>query len=65
MLEIIDFEKITIGSCKFMQHAYFCKCICAHGYTRYIMSIIVSNCQHCDAQQFQTLSYVYTARFSQ
>ena len=23
--------------------------------TRYIMSIIVSNCQHCDEQQFQTL----------
>ena len=37
----------------------FCKQICVHGFdlsTRYIMSIIVSNCQHCDEQQFQTMS---------
>ena len=27
--------------------------------TRYIMSIIVSKCQHCDEQQFQTLPCVY------
>ena len=26
---------------------------------RYIMSITVSNCQHCDEQQFQTLSCVH------
>ena len=26
---------------------------------QYIMSIIVSNCQHCDEQQFQTLSCVH------
>ena len=28
------------------------------------MSIIVSNCQHCDEQQFQTLSYVHYTIFS-
>ena len=28
------------------------------------MSIIVSNCQHCDEQQFQTLSCVYYTIFS-
>ena len=28
------------------------------------MSIIVSNCQHCDAQQFQTLSCVHYTIFS-
>ena len=29
------------------------------------MSIIVSNCQHCDEQQFQTLSYVHYTIFSE
>ena len=28
------------------------------------MSIIVSNCQHCDEQQFQTLSNVHYTIFS-
>ena len=28
------------------------------------MSIIVSNCQHCDEQQFQILSFVYYTIFS-
>ena len=32
--------------------------------TRYIMPIIVSNCQHCDKQQFQTLSCVHYTIFS-
>ena len=50
-----------------MQIAIFCKYICAHGFDRsprYIMSIIVSNCQHCDEQQFQTLSCVHNTIFS-
>ena len=45
----------------------FCKQICVHGFdlsTRYIMSIIVSNCQHCDEQQFQTMSCVHYTIFS-
>ena len=44
-----------------MQLAIFCKYTCAHGFdrsTRYIMSMTVSNCQHCDEQQFQTQSCV-------
>ena len=32
MSEIIDLFKITIGSCKFMQLAIFCKCICVQGF---------------------------------
>ena len=28
------------------------------------MSIIVSNCQHCDEQQFQKLSYIHYPIFS-
>ena len=50
-----------------MQIAIFCKYICAHGFDRsprYIMSIIVTNCQHCDEQQFQTLSCVHYTIFS-
>ena len=63
MSEIIDFHKIVIGSCKFMRHAIFWQIyLCARfdWFTRYIMSIIVSNCQHCDEQQFQTLSCTCT-----
>ena len=44
-----------------------CKYISAHGFdcsTRYIMSIIISNCQHCDEQQFQTLACVHYTIFS-
>ena len=39
-----------------MQLAIIYKYICANGFdwsTRYIMSIMVSNCQHYDEQQFQ------------
>ena len=43
---------------------FTCKYICGHGFDWYIMSIIVSNCQHCDEQQFQTLSCVHYAIFS-
>ena len=32
--------------------------------TRYIMSIIALNCQHCDEQQFQALSCVHYTNFS-
>ena len=32
--------------------------------SRYIMSIIVCSCQHCDEQQFHTLSYVHYIIFS-
>ena len=38
---------------------FFCKYICAHCFDcspTYVISIIVSNCQHCDEQQFRTLS---------
>ena len=31
---------------------------------RYIMSVIVTSCQHCDEQQFQTLSCVHDTIFS-
>ena len=31
---------------------------------RYIMSMIVSSCQHCDEQQFQSLSCVHYSIFS-
>ena len=67
IFEVIIFFKIIIGSCKFMQNAFFCKYIRAHGFdwfTRYIMSIIVSNCQYCTEQQFQTLSCVHFTIFS-
>ena len=44
-----------------------CKYICAHVFdlsARYIMLMIVSNFQHCDEQQFQTLSCVHYTIFS-
>ena len=56
MSAITDLTKSNIGNCKFMHHATFWKYICAHSFewsTRYIMPIIVSNCQHCDEQQFR------------
>ena len=46
---------------------FFGKYICAHCFDSsitYIMSIIVSNCQHCDEQQFRTLSCVHHMTFS-
>ena len=46
---------------------FFCKYICAHCFdwsSTYIMSIIVSNWQHCDEQQFRTLSCVHYTIFS-
>ena len=58
MSAIIDLTKKSIGNCIFLG-----KYIGAHGFdysTRYIMSITVSNCQHCDEQQFRTLSWVRT-----
>ena len=68
MSEVIDFKKKYYWySCKFMQLAIFCIYICAHGFdwsTKYIMSIIVSNCHHCDKLQFQTLSCVHYTIFS-
>ena len=32
MSKRMDFFKITIGSCKFMQLAFSCKYICVHGF---------------------------------
>ena len=32
MSKIIDFLKITIGSCKFVQLAIICEYTCEHGY---------------------------------
>ena len=62
MSEIIDFKK-TIGNCKFMQKCNFCKYICAHVLTD--MSIIISNCQHCDEQQFQNTVMCTLQKFPQ
>ena len=63
MSEIIDLTKNSIGNCKFMQHAIFLNKFVRTALTDLlVMSIIVSNCQHCDEQQFQTLacvSYTY------
>ena len=65
MSEIIDLTKNSIGNCKFMQHAFFCKYQNERTVsTRYIMSMIVSNSQHYDCQQFQTLSCVHYTIFS-
>ena len=67
MSEIIELTKNGISNCQFMQHAIFCKYICAHGFdlsTGYIMSIIVSNCHYCDEQRFQALSCVHYTIFS-
>ena len=67
MSEIIDLTKNSISNCNLRQHAFFCKYICAHCFdwsSTYIMSIIVSNWQHCDEQQFRTLSCVHYTIFS-
>ena len=67
MSKVIDLKKYYWYSCKFMQLASFCKYIYGHCFnwsTKYIMSITVSNCQHCDEQQFQTLSCVHYTIFS-
>ena len=67
MSEIIDLTKNSISNCNLRQLAIFCKYICAHCFdwsTTYIMSIIVSNWEHCDEQQFQTLSCVHYTIFS-
>ena len=59
MSEIIGFNKqIVLIVANLCNINFLGKYICAHGFdlfTRYIMSIIVSNCQHCDEQQFQPL----------
>ena len=50
-----------------MQHGIFGKYTCTYGFdrsTRYIILIIALNCQHCDEQQFQTLSCVRYTIFS-
>ena len=62
MSEIIDLTKNSISNCNLRQHAIFCKYIYEHCFdwsTTYIMSIIASNWQHCDQQQFRTLSCVH------
>ena len=67
MSEITDLTKNGISNCNLRQHAIFCKYICAYCFDRsitYIMSIIVSNRQHCDEPQFRTLSYVHYTIFS-
>ena len=63
-------QKIVLVISNLCNIQFICKYICGHGLdgsTRYIMynmSIIVSNCQHCDEQQFQTLSCVHYTIFS-
>ena len=67
MSEIIDLTKNSISNCNLRQHAIFCKYIYEHCFdwsTTYIMSIIASNWQHCDQQQFRTLSCVHYTIFS-
>ena len=54
MSEIIDLTKNIIANCKFVLTDLL----------GYIVSIIVSNCQHCDKQQFQTLSCAHYTIFS-
>ena len=64
MSEIIDLTKNSIGIANLCNMHFFCEYGCAHGSTRYIMSIIVpivniamtNNFKHC---------HVYTTRFSQ
>ena len=57
MSEIIDFTKNSIGNCNVIKYEIFLQIYFCARTTRYIVSIIiVSNCQHCDEQQFQTLS---------
>ena len=41
MSERVDFLKITIGSCKFMQLAIFCEYICVHDYDSSINPILL------------------------
>ena len=67
MSEIIDLTKSSISNGNLSQHAIFCKYICEYSFdwsTTYIMSIIVSNCQHCNEQQFRTLLCVHYTIFS-
>ena len=59
--------KILLVNAKYRQHATFLQiylCALLNWSTTYVMSIIVSNCQHCEEQQFRTLSCVHY-RFSQ
>ena len=67
MSKIIDLTKNRISNCNLRQHAFVCKYLFAHCFdwsTTYIMSIIVSNWQHCDEQQFRTLSCLHYTIFS-
>ena len=67
MSELINLTKIVLVIANLCNMQFFCKYSCAHDFdlsTRYIMSIIASNCQHCDEQQFQTLSCVHYTIFS-
>ena len=41
MFERVDFKKITIDSCKFIQLAIFSKYFCVHGYDRSINPILL------------------------
>ena len=61
------FKKILLFVANLCNLQNFCNYICAHGFdlsTRYTMPIIVSNCQHCDEQEFQTLSCVHYTIFA-
>ena len=68
MSEIIDLTKILLVIANLCNMQFFANIFVCTVLTdlldSYIMSIIVSNCQHCDEQQFQTLSCVHYMIFS-
>ena len=63
MSEIIDLTKNSIGNCKCRQQAFFWANIFV-GTLLIDLLHISSICQHCDEQQFQTLSCVHYTLFS-
>ena len=60
VFEIVDFLKITIGSCKFMQLAISCKYICAHGFDGSTNPILLE----IDIHVRYTMVHVWNNRFS-
>ena len=66
MSETIDLTKIVLVIANLCNMQFFANIFVSTILTDLldIMSIIVSNCQHCDEQQFQTLSCVHYMIFS-
>ena len=60
MSERVDLKKITIGSCKCMQLAFFfCKYICVHGYDWYIFAENRYTCPFYDEACLKELVFFY------